>query len=77
MEYINDEDVIVFCFYPMNKMRRNLIKIRSCAIFRSTNRLDRFSNCFKDDEGFVFCLFDKINYEKYLLVHSRCRRNKR
>ena len=61
VEYINDDDVIVFCFYPMNKMRRNLIKIRSWAIFRSTNRLDRFSNYSKDDEGFASCLFDKKN----------------
>ena len=61
VKYINDDDVIVFCLYPMNKMRRNLIKIRSRAIFRSTNRLDRCSNYFKDDEDFASCLFDKKN----------------
>ena len=33
-EYINAVDVIPFCFYLMNKMRRNLIKIRSYAIFK-------------------------------------------
>ena len=33
-EYINVNDVITFCLYLMNKMRRNLIKIRSCAIFQ-------------------------------------------
>lgn len=60
VKYINDDDVIVFCLYPMNKMRRNLIKIRSRAIFyRSTNRLDRCSNYFEDDEDFASCLFDK------------------
>ena len=59
VEHINDDDVIFFCLYPMNKMRRNLIKIRSWAIFRSINRLDRFSNYFKDYEGVTFCFFDK------------------
>ena len=33
-EYINADDVIAFCFYLMNKMRRNLIKIRSYAILK-------------------------------------------
>ena len=33
-EYINADDVIAFCFYLMNKMRRKLIKIRSYAIFK-------------------------------------------
>ena len=33
-EYINANDVITFCLHLRNKMRRNLIKIRSCAIFR-------------------------------------------
>ena len=33
-EYINAVGVIAFCFYLMNKMRRNLIKIRSYAIFK-------------------------------------------
>ena len=30
-EYINSDDVITFCLYLTNKIRRNLIKIRSCA----------------------------------------------
>ena len=33
-EYINADDVIAFCFYIMINMRRNLIKIRSYAIFK-------------------------------------------
>ena len=33
-EYFNAYDVIAFCLYLMNKMRRNLRKIRSCAIYR-------------------------------------------
>ena len=33
-EYINADDVIALCFYLMNKMRRNLIKIRSYAILK-------------------------------------------
>ena len=32
-EYINVADVIGYCIDLMNKMRRNLIKIRSCVIF--------------------------------------------
>ena len=28
-EWINADDVITFCFYLMNKIHRNLIKIRS------------------------------------------------
>ena len=32
-EYINADGVITFSLYLMNKMRKNLIKIRSCAIF--------------------------------------------
>ena len=33
-QFINADDVIDFCLYLMNKMRRNLIKIRSYAIFK-------------------------------------------
>lgn len=32
MEYINVDDVIAFCFYVLNKMRRNLFKLRAFAI---------------------------------------------
>ena len=32
VEYINADDVIAFCLYLMNKVRRNLIMIRSCAV---------------------------------------------
>ena len=71
VECINDDDVIVFCLYPMNKMRRNLSKIRSRAILRSTSRLDRFSNYFKDDGGFAFCLFDKKTKKSiYWFIHG-------
>ena len=31
---INADDVITFCLYLTSEMRRNLIKIRSCAIFK-------------------------------------------
>ena len=55
----------------MNKMWRNLIKIRSFSIFRSTNRLDRFFNYFKDYEGFAFCLFDKKTKKSiYWFIHG-------
>ena len=33
-QFINANDVIAFCLHLMNKMRRNLIKIRSYAIFK-------------------------------------------
>ena len=36
-------DVISFCLYLVNEMRRNLIKIASHAIFRWFNCFDRFS----------------------------------
>ena len=32
MEDIDVDDVIAFCFYVMNKMRRNVIKLRALAI---------------------------------------------
>ena len=32
MEDIDVDDVIAFCFYVMNKMRRNLIKLRALTI---------------------------------------------
>ena len=32
LEYIKADDVIAFCLYLMNKMRSNLIKLKSCAI---------------------------------------------
>ena len=34
----------------MNKMRRNLIKITSCAVFKWFNWSDRFSSSFKVDK---------------------------
>ena len=34
-EYINADDVIAFCLYLLNELRRNLIEIRSCAILSS------------------------------------------
>ena len=48
-EYINANDIIAFCLCVMNKMRENLIKIRSCVIFRWTNQLDSFSSYFQFD----------------------------
>ena len=41
-EYINADGVITFSFYLMNKMHRNLIKIRSCAIFSWFSRFYSF-----------------------------------
>ena len=46
-EYIIADDVITFCFYLMNEMRKNLIKIRSCAIFNRSNRFYRFLVAFR------------------------------
>ena len=52
-KYINANDVITFCLHLMNKMRRNLIKIRSCAIFSWV----RFFSYFKVDKRLRFRLF--------------------
>ena len=39
------DDGTVLCLYPTNKMRENPTKIRSLAIFREFNRINRlFSN---------------------------------
>ena len=56
VEYINADDVIAFCLYLMNKMRRNLIKIRSCAILGGSTGLTGFCNYFEVDKclGFPF-----------------------
>ena len=58
MEDIDVDDVIAFCFYVMNKMRRNLIKLRSCAYNSWFNRSDRFSSNFKVDKRLGFRLVD-------------------
>ena len=44
---LNADDVITFCLYLTSEMRRNLIKIRSCAIFSWF----RFSSYFKVDKS--------------------------
>ena len=49
------DDVITFCLYLMSKMRRNLIKIRSCAIFSWL----RVSSYFKVDKRLRFRLVSK------------------
>ena len=45
---LTPDDVITFCLYLMSKMRRNLIKIRSCAIF-SWLRFSSYLNVFVFD----------------------------
>ena len=57
--FINADDIIAFCLYLMNKMRCILIKRRSCATFRWTNHLDKFSSYFRID-GCLFDLFMKL-----------------
>ena len=52
MEYINADEVIAFCPYLMNKMRMNLIKIRSCVIFSWF----KFSSYFKVDKCLHFSI---------------------
>ena len=54
LEYMNADDVITFRLYVMNKMWWKLSKIRSSAIFRWFNPLDRFSTYFLVDEGLAF-----------------------
>ena len=34
--------IITFCFYLMNKKRRNFTKLRSCTIFKNTYFCERF-----------------------------------
>ena len=46
-EYIIADVVITFCFYLRNEMRKNLIKIRSCAIFSRCNRFYRLLVAFR------------------------------
>ena len=47
-------DVITFCLYLLNKMRRNLIKIRPCAIFSWFNQFYRFVLIFRPVNVMVF-----------------------
>ena len=47
VEYINADDVIAFWLYFMNTMGRNLIKIRSCAIFKWFNQIERILVIFR------------------------------
>ena len=54
-EYLNANDVITFCLDLMSKRRRNLIKIRSCAIFSWL----RVSSHFKVDKRLRFRLVSK------------------
>ena len=53
-EYIIADDVITFCFYLMNEMRKNPIKIRSCTIFSRCNRFYRFLVAFRSVNVLVF-----------------------
>ena len=53
-EYINADDVIAFCLYLMNEMRRNLIKIRSCATFSWFNRFYRLLVIFRSGNVLAF-----------------------
>ena len=39
---INAHDVLAFCIYLINRMRWNLIRIKSFGIFRWFKRIDRF-----------------------------------
>ena len=71
MEYINIDDVIAFCLYLMNKMRRNLIKIRSCAIFNWFNRFYRLLVAFRSVNVLVFDWLPR-KYETFSLVNSWC-----
>ena len=47
-------DVITFCLYLLNKKRRNLIKIRPCAIFSWFNQFYRFVLIFRPVNVMVF-----------------------
>ena len=59
----------------MNKMRRNLIKIISCAIFSWFNRSDRFSVTLRPINVLVVDWLIR-KYETFSLVKSFCLRNK-
>ena len=72
MAYIN---AITFCLYLINKMRRNLINIRSRAITNWFIRFYRFLVAFRSVNVWVFdCLIRK--YKMLSLVNSWCLRNK-
>ena len=59
----------------MNKMRRNLIRIRSCAIFSWFNRFYRFLVAFRAVNVLVFDWLLR-KYETFSLVNLWCLRNK-
>ena len=75
MASINADDVITFCLYLMNKIRRNLIKIRSCTIISWFNRFYRLVLIVRSVNVLVFDWLIR-KYETFLLVNSWCLRNK-
>ena len=68
---LTPDDVITFV---LNKMRRNLIKIRSCAFFRWFNWLYRFVLICRSVNVLVFDWLIR-KYETFSLVNSWCLRN--
>lgn len=58
VEYTNAKLRHTFLSFTMNKMRRNLIKLRSGAYNSWFNRSDRFSSNFKVDKCLGFRLVD-------------------
>ena len=66
---INADDVITFCIYLVNKMRKNVIKIRSCAIFSWFNRFYRFELIFRSLNVLVFDWLIR-KYETFSLVQT-------
>ena len=70
MAYINADDVITFCIYLMNKMRRKLVKIRSCAIFSWFNRFYRFELSFRSVNVSVFDWLIRNMKRFHWLIHG-------
>ena len=59
--------LLAFCLYLMNKLREDLVKIGSLAIFRCFNPLDRFFSYFRS-KNWCDSLARKDNSARPLLL---------
>ena len=66
---------MTFCLYLMNEMRRNLIKIRSCAILSGLTGLTSFLVTVWSINVIAFDWLIR-KYETFSLVNSWCLRSK-
>ena len=74
-DIINADNIITFCLYLTNKICRNLIKIRSCAILSDLTRLTGSLVTLKSINVFGFDWLIR-KYGTFSLLDSWCLRNK-